>query len=63
MTGPAWGGLRGRPAAGDAEAVVAMVERYESPQSAALVRFWLERQPRAFWCSGGRGATSRSGSP
>jgi hypothetical protein len=34
--------------AGDAEAVVAMVERYESPHSAAVARLWLERQPRAF---------------
>jgi AAA ATPase domain len=34
--------------AGDAEAVVAMVERFESPQSAALARFWLDRRPSAF---------------
>jgi hypothetical protein len=34
--------------AGDAEAVVAMVERFESAQSAAVARLWLERQPRAF---------------
>ena len=34
--------------AGDAEAVVAMVERFETPQSVALARFWLGRQPRAF---------------
>lgn len=33
---------------GDADAVVAMVERFESPQSAALAQFWLERQPHAF---------------
>jgi hypothetical protein len=34
--------------AGDAEAVMAMVERFETAESAALTRFWLERQPRAF---------------
>jgi hypothetical protein len=34
--------------AGDAEAVVAMVERFESPQSVAVARFWLERRPGTF---------------
>jgi hypothetical protein len=34
--------------AGDADAVVAMVERFESAPSATLTRFWLEHQPRAF---------------
>lgn len=33
---------------GDAEAIVAMVQRHETPQSARLARFWLERQPQAF---------------
>jgi AAA ATPase domain len=34
--------------AGDAEAVVAMIERHETPEAASLARFWLERQPRSF---------------
>lgn len=34
--------------AGDEEAVVEMVQRHETPESAALARFWLERQPQAF---------------
>jgi hypothetical protein len=34
--------------AGDGEAVVAMVERFETPHSAAVARLWLERQPSAF---------------
>jgi hypothetical protein len=34
--------------AGDAEAVVAMVERFEGARSAALARFWLERRPSVF---------------
>ena len=33
---------------GDIEAVVAMAERHETPESAALVRFWLDRRPDAF---------------
>jgi hypothetical protein len=34
--------------AGDGEAVVAMVERFETPHSAAVARLWLDRQPNAF---------------
>jgi hypothetical protein len=34
--------------AGDAEAMLAMVERHETPEAASVARFWLERQPRAF---------------
>jgi hypothetical protein len=41
-------GYADRLRAGDAEAVVAMVERHETAESAALARFWLERRPRAF---------------
>jgi hypothetical protein len=33
---------------GDAEAIVAMVERHEGPDSAAIARRWLSRQPAAF---------------
>jgi hypothetical protein len=34
--------------AGDAEAIVAMIERHETPEAATLARMWLEHQPRAF---------------
>jgi hypothetical protein len=33
---------------GDAEAIRAMVERHEGPESAALAAAWLERQPQGF---------------
>ena len=39
---------------GDAEAVVAMVERHEGPESAAIAARWLERQPAAFEVFRGR---------
>ncbi len=34
--------------AGDAEAIVAMVERHEGAESAAIANHWLERQPAGF---------------
>ena len=34
--------------AGDADAIVAMVERYEGAESAAIANHWLERQPTGF---------------
>jgi hypothetical protein len=40
-------------------AVVAMVERHEGPESAALATHWLERQPRAFVALRGTGARPR----
>jgi hypothetical protein len=39
----------------DAEAVVALVERYEGPESAAIARHWLDRQPAGFYVFRGRG--------
>jgi hypothetical protein len=33
---------------GDREAILAMVERHEGPQSAAIAARWMERQPQAF---------------
>jgi AAA ATPase domain len=41
--------------AGDAEAIVAMVERYEGAESAVIAQHWLERQPAAFYVLRGRG--------
>ena len=41
---------------GDAEAVVAMVERHEGAESAAIAAHWLERQPGGFDVVRGRGA-------
>ena len=42
--------------AGDAEAIVAMVERYEGAESAAIAKHWLERQPAGFYVFRGRDA-------
>ena len=42
--------------AGDAEAIMAMVERYEGAESAAIAKHWLERQPAGFYVFRGRGA-------
>ncbi|HEU5101729.1 MAG TPA: ATP-binding protein, partial [Roseiflexaceae bacterium] len=33
----------------DREAILAMVEAHEGQQSAAIARYWLARQPQAFW--------------
>ena len=41
---------------GDVEALRAMVERHEGPESAALAAVWLERQPHAFAPFRGAGA-------
>jgi hypothetical protein len=43
-----------RPA--DAEPIVAMVERHEGAESAAIARHWLERRPDGFAAFRGRGA-------
>jgi hypothetical protein len=43
-------GLRGD----DADAVVALVERHEGADSAAIARYWLERQPERFYVFRGR---------
>jgi hypothetical protein len=40
---------------GDAEVVANLVERYEGPESAAIARHWLERQPAGFYVFRGRG--------
>ena len=40
---------------GDAEAIVALVERYEGAESAAIAKHWLERQPAGFYVFRGRG--------
>jgi hypothetical protein len=40
---------------GDEEAIVTLVERYEGPESAAIARHWLERQPDGFYVFRGRG--------
>jgi hypothetical protein len=42
-----------RPA--DHDAIAAMVEHHEGPESAALARYWLQRQPRAFTVVRGEG--------
>jgi hypothetical protein len=34
--------------AGDHEAILAMVEQHEGPESAAIARYWLDRQPEGF---------------
>ena len=41
--------------AGDADAIMAMVERYEGAESAAIAKHWLERQPAGFCVVRGRG--------
>jgi hypothetical protein len=41
--------------AGDADAITAMVEHYEGPESAAIANYWLERQPTGFCAIRGRG--------
>jgi hypothetical protein len=41
--------------AGDAQAIVSMVERYEGAESAAIANHWLERQPAGFCVVRGRG--------
>ena len=41
--------------AGDVEAIVAMVDRHEGPESAAIANHWLERQPAGFYAVRGRG--------
>jgi DNA-directed RNA polymerase specialized sigma24 family protein len=41
---------------GDGAAILAMVERHEGPESAAIAARWLERQPSAFSPFRGRGA-------
>lgn len=40
---------------GDMAAVVAMVERHETTESAAIAKHWLERQPAGFYVFRGRG--------
>ena len=40
--------------AGDADAIVAMVERHEGAESAAIAKHWLERQPTGFCVVPGR---------
>ena len=44
--------------AGDADAIVAMVERHEGAESAAIANHWLERQPTGFCVVRGRGRSS-----
>ena len=34
--------------AGDHAAILAMIEQHEGPESAAIARYWLQRQPEAF---------------
>ncbi len=41
--------------AGDADAIMAMVDRHEGAESAAIAKHWLERQPRGFCAVRGRG--------
>ena len=41
--------------AGDADAIMAMVERYEGAESAMIAKHWLERQPTGFCVVRGRG--------
>jgi hypothetical protein len=41
--------------AGDAEVIVAMVDRHEGAESAAIAQHWLARQPAGFWVFRGRG--------
>jgi hypothetical protein len=41
--------------AGDADTIVAMVERHEGAESAAIATHWLERQPTGFCVVRGRG--------
>src|SRR5690349_3782962 len=41
--------------AGDADAIMAMVERHEGAESAAIADYWLERQPTGFCAIRGRG--------
>lgn len=40
----------------DHPAIAAMVERHEGPESAALARYWLGRQPEAFTVARGEGS-------
>jgi hypothetical protein len=46
---------------GDAEPLLAMVERHETPESAALAAHWLERQPGAFLVFRSAGETAPVG--
>ena len=41
---------------GDREAILAMVERHEGSESAAIAAHWLERRPEAFAAFRGRGS-------
>jgi hypothetical protein len=41
--------------AGDVEAIVHLVERYEGAESAAIAKHWVERQPEGFYVFRGRG--------
>jgi hypothetical protein len=41
--------------AGDADAIMAMAERHEGAESAAIANYWLERQPNGFCAIRGRG--------
>src|SRR5262249_46847153 len=41
--------------AGDVEAIVHLVERYEGAESAAIATHWVERQPEGFYVFRGRG--------
>ena len=43
-------------APGDADAILAMIERHEGPESAAIAAHWLARQPEGFVPFRGRGA-------
>jgi hypothetical protein len=38
-----------RPAAGDITAILELVTWFEGEESARIARFWLDRQPEAFW--------------
>jgi hypothetical protein len=40
---------------GDVAAILALVERYEGAESAAIARHWLQRQPAGFYVFRGRG--------
>jgi hypothetical protein len=41
---------------GDAEAILAMVERHEGAEAVAIAEHWLERQPAGFYVIRGRGS-------
>jgi hypothetical protein len=41
---------------GDGEAILAITERHEGPESAAIAAYWLERQPEGFVPIRGRGS-------